>query len=134
MKIRRTFTALSAIALFGIAALAGSSAGIPLAQAAPPPGPHGKPEPEMLGAHWAKGQIPAFGRKGTQLLTYHGGPVMGGGTEVRPIFWGSSWPDDTQAKQLWLADFYGGVGASSYMRTNTANDSSTTLNKVSTAV
>jgi len=87
----------------------------------------------MLGTHWAKDHTPPFAR-GTQVLNYHGGPVMSTGIQVQPIYWGQSWATDAQSKRTWLGTFYGGVGRSSYMATNTANDSSATFNKVSTSV
>src|SRR5262245_20872362 len=56
---------------------------------------HGQPEPPMAGVHWAKGQGPAHSQAGQNTgspnLINHGGPVLGSGTTVVPIFWGSSW-------------------------------------------
>src|SRR4051794_14656879 len=77
------------------------------AEAAPPPGPHGAPEPDMLGVHWVRGKAPPFGggSSADPHLLYHGGPVMEVGTEVRAIFWGSTWtPGD--AKITALGSFY----------------------------
>src|ERR1041385_7794999 len=94
--------------LLGFAAAAGL--GIGSIDAAPPPGPHGQPEPDMLGVHWAKDHAPPRGHFSTPLLSYHGGPVMASGTQVQPIYWGTSWSSDTQSKVALLAAFYGGVG------------------------
>ena len=52
--------------------------------------------------------------QGSNGIVYHGGPVMGSGTVVEPIYWGTSWSADTQNKIGLLASFYGGVGGSSY--------------------
>src|SRR4051812_32781994 len=92
------------------------------AEAAPPTGPHGAPEPEMLGVHWARGNAPPFGggSSANPHLVYHGGPVMATGTEVQAIFWGTTWTP-TDAKITALGSFYSNVGGSSYMRTNQAN-------------
>src|SRR4051794_33935978 len=121
-------TRLFALGIFAASAcLLGSLAVNQDALASPPPGPHGKPEPDMLGTHWAKDHTPPFAR-GTQVLNYHGGPVMSTGIQVQPIYWGQSWATDAQSKRTWLGTFYGGVGRSSYMATNTANDSSATFN------
>jgi hypothetical protein len=98
------------------------------AEAAPPPGPHGAPEPAMLGVHWARGNAPPFGggSSADPHLLYHGGPVMETGTEVRAIFWGTTWtPAD--AKINALGSFYSNVGASSYMSTNQANKGGPTV-------
>ena len=51
-------------------------------------------------------------------LTWHGGVVQSTATTVFPIYWGSTWGSDT-AKIGWLDSFYGGVGGSGYMRSNT---------------
>jgi hypothetical protein len=103
-----------------------------LVEAAPPPGPHGAPEPEMLGIHWARGNAPPFGGGSDPHLDYHGGPVMDGGTVVHPIYWGTSWTSANE-KIGALASFYLGVGNTSYMGTNQGNVSSV-AKTVSTAV
>ena len=111
---------LSALGIFGLLTLlAASGAGV---EAAPPPGPHGAPEPSMLGIHWSKGHAPPFGGGGSDPhLVFHNGPVMANGTEVTPIFWGSSWPSLAGDKISGLADFYGHVGGTSYFATNEGN-------------
>jgi hypothetical protein len=50
-------------------------------------------------------------------LLWHGGQIMTSSV-VRPIFWGSGWSNPGD-KITGLDKFYGGVGASSYMNTNT---------------
>ena len=134
MRNPRRLTVVTMLGLLVLTALTAGVIGSRDALAAPPPGPHGKPEPDMLGTHWAKDHAPPFGRGGTQLLSYHGGAVMSSGIQVQPIYWGTSWSSDTQAKANLLAAFYSGVSGTSYMRTNTANDLSSTVNKVGTAV
>jgi hypothetical protein len=58
------------------------------------------------------------GKNAAPLLLYHGGPVMSGGAQVTPIFWGTSWTA-TNSKIAGMATFYGGVGGTSYLGTNT---------------
>jgi hypothetical protein len=67
------------------------------------------------------------GAKPAKLLTYHNGPVMtdsagpiGGGVAVTAIYWGTSWgsPSFAGDKVSGLASFYGGIGGTSYMKTN----------------
>ena len=62
------------------------------ADAGGPDGPHGKPEPPMLGVHYARGQQakPAAG-KPSPLLAYRGGDVITTTLDVTPIYWGSGW-------------------------------------------
>ncbi len=78
---------------------------------------NGRPEPPMRGIHWARGQMPPSARPTSSPdLIYHGGPVLHG-TVVEPIFWGNwSSPAD---KISGLQTFYGGIGNSSYAKTNT---------------
>lgn len=76
-------------------------------------------EPLMGGIHWARGeQKPPSARPNkSPNLIYHGGPVMQG-TFVTPIFWGTSWSNDSQNKQGWLDTFYSGMNQSAYASTN----------------
>jgi len=68
--------------------------------------------------HLARGQARP-GSGGVQLLQYHGGAIMTS-TVVQAIYWGTSWadPNFTGDKITGLAAFYGGVGGTSYMKTN----------------
>ena len=52
-------------------------------------------------------------------LIYHGGPVMTSQTRVQPIFWGTSWPSYKGDEISGINSFYGGVGSTSYLGTNT---------------
>lgn len=61
---------------------------------------------------------PGSGPKRSPNLTYHGGPIRTSTTTVVPIYWGTSWSAG-QAKVTWMGTFYGGVGGSGYMNTNT---------------
>src|SRR5437660_866164 len=103
MDFRKPLAAIATAVIVGLAATS--------AQAAPPPGPHGQPEPDMLGVHWAKDHTPPpFAHGGTSLLSFHGGGVMTAGIQVQPIYWGTGWSSDAQSKSVWLAAFYSGVG------------------------
>jgi hypothetical protein len=77
-------------------------------------------EPPMAGIHWARGAAPAARPNKSPNLTFHGGPVMHG-TVVTPILWGARWGDPAFVadKQSGLAEFYQGVGNSTYADTNT---------------
>jgi len=80
-----------------------------------------RPEPPMLGKHLAKGQARPGGGGGTPLLTYHGGGVVLSPTnvDVHPIFWGTSWTNPAAEKVSGIKLFYGGVGSSTYLNSNT---------------
>ena len=87
------------------------------------PTEHGRPEPQgaeppVGGVQWARGQAghPA-GAGGVKLLQWFGGPVQHG-TVVTPIFWGTSWANDTSDKINGLKEFYKSVGGTSYAATN----------------
>jgi hypothetical protein len=59
------------------------------------------------------------GGGGNPNLTYHGGPIMTSAA-VTAIYWGTSWNDSRHSGELTgLATFYGGLGNSNYMGTNT---------------
>jgi hypothetical protein len=51
-------------------------------------------------------------------LLYHGGAIMTSSV-VKAIYWGSSWGTAAGDKITGLARFYGGVGGTGYMNTNT---------------
>src|SRR5258707_8659965 len=60
---------------------------------------HGRPEPPMLGIHWARGFDPfarlnqahgGGGGKPTPNMTFHGGKIMTTAV-TKAIFWGPSW-------------------------------------------
>ena len=63
------------------------------------------------------GARPGGGGSGDPNLVWHNGAIMTSSV-VKAIFWGSSWtsPGD---KISGLDRFYGGVGGSAYMKTNT---------------
>jgi hypothetical protein len=69
--------------------------------------------------HLARGQARPGGG-GVQLLQYHGGAIMTSSV-VQAIYWGPSWNITSFKgdKITGLASFYGGVGGSNYMKTNT---------------
>jgi hypothetical protein len=68
--------------------------------------------------HLARGQARPGGG-GVQLLEYHGGAIMTSSV-VKAIFWGPSWSNSTFTgdKISGLGQFYGDVGGTKYMQTN----------------
>jgi hypothetical protein len=98
-------------------------------------GGHGQPDSPMLGIHYAKGEArPGSGGGGSPLLVWQGGQVMPSST-VTAIFWGAQWANAsfTSDKMTGLDTFYGHVGGTTYMKTNTEytgldpNDASKTV-------
>jgi hypothetical protein len=81
---------------------------------------HGKKEPEMLGAHQARGEASHHRGGGSPDMTLHGGNVMSSGTAVTAIFWGPNWANSsfTGDKQSGLGQLYSNVGGTGYARTN----------------
>ena len=87
---------------------------------------HGRPEPPMLGIHWARGFDPfarvneahsgQAGRKRSPNMTYHGGKIMPT-ADSTAIFWGPGWnnPGD---KITGLDSWYTGFGNSNYAKTS----------------
>jgi hypothetical protein len=77
------------------------------------------PDTPMLGAHLARGvraqQVREAGS--SPNLIWHSGAILNS-TKVVAIYWGSSWTP-SNPKIAGLASFYGGLGGSSYMNTNT---------------
>ena len=85
---------------------------------------HGRPEPPMLGIHWARGFDPAArvnqaGAKRTPNMTYHGGKIMPTAV-TETIFWGPKW-----ANSLFISDkisgldsWYSGFSGSHYAQTS----------------
>jgi hypothetical protein len=84
----------------------------------------GKPEvksADAFGIVWDHGNAGGHAKpqKNTPNMTYHGGPVQIGTTEVHPIFWGTSWQGYTGDEINGIDTFYASVGGSSYAGTNT---------------
>ena len=85
---------------------------------------HGRPEPPMLGIHWARGFDPfarsnqAGGRK-TPNMTYHGGKIMPTAV-TQTIFWGPKWSNSTfiSDKISGLDSWYTGFSNSHYAQTS----------------
>jgi hypothetical protein len=95
------------------------------------------PEPAMLGAHMARGVKAAKPVKSPNLI-YHNGGVAVSGAQVTAIFWGTKWNSASFVgdKITGIDSFYGGVGNTSYVGTNTeytSTDTGTVAN-VSAAV
>jgi hypothetical protein len=130
LKIRAL--AVLALVTVGTVVLSG------IADAQQPTGPVGAPEPPMLGVHWARDANPGQAHKpGSRVakspnLSYHGGPVMNAGTVVVPIYWGTSWAPSGDPKITGMSTFYGGVGTTAYLSTNSEYTDST--GNVSTGV
>src|SRR5215468_2934647 len=83
----------------------------------------GQPENPALGVHWARGEAGAankHGGGGSPDLVWHNGAILTSST-VTAIFWGNSWATASFVgdKISGLDQFYGGVGGSKYMGTNT---------------
>ena len=87
---------------------------------------HGRPEPPMLGIHWARGFDPLartneaqrttpFARRSVNM-TYHGGKIMPT-ADSKAIFWGPGWntPGD---KITGLDSWYTGFSGSNYAKTS----------------
>jgi hypothetical protein len=110
---RSLFAAVSAVALFALAAVVATA----VAAGSPP----------SIAAGPAFGFVPsqnanhAGGGHGghVSLLLWNGGPVMHS-TTVIPVFWGSKWSDSafTGDKVTGLDTFYSRVGGTSYLHTN----------------
>jgi hypothetical protein len=82
--------------------------------------------PPSIAAGPAFGFVPSHnanqagkGQKRSQLLSWHGGPVMHS-TTVASVFWGASWSNSTFTgdKISGLDYFYSNVGGTGYARTN----------------
>jgi hypothetical protein len=97
------------MAALGVAVLCGS-----VARANPP-------EVQKNGIAYAKGHTPGHGKPGGALLLYHNGGVMNTGAAVQAIFWGPKWSQSSFAgdKIAGLGVFYGGIGGTAYLGTNT---------------
>ncbi len=95
------------------------------------------PEPAMLGAHMARGVKAAKPVKAPNLI-YHNGEVAVSGAAVTAIFWGTKWSNANFVadKMTGIDSFYGGVGNTSYLDTNTEYTSTDTgvVRNVSPAV
>ena len=85
---------------------------------------HGRPEPPMLGIHWARGFDPAArvnqaGAKRTPNMTYHGGKIMRTAV-TETIFWGPKWGNSSFAgdKITGLDSWYKDFSNSNYARTS----------------
>jgi hypothetical protein len=75
----------------------------------------------QAGTVWERGLATAAAHGAhtqTPNLIYHGGPVMTSQTKVQPIFWGTSWPSYKGDEITGINSFYGGVGSTSYLGTN----------------
>lgn len=87
----------------------------------------GRPEPPMLGIHWARGFDPlariheaksGAGHKGSNPdMTYHGGKILTT-TDAKAIFWGTSWGSYTGDKITGMDTWYTGFSSSNYAKTS----------------
>lgn len=85
---------------------------------------HGRPEPPMLGIHWARGFDPfarsnQAGARKTPNMTYHGGKIMPTAI-TKTIFWGPKWSDSAfiSDKISGLDSWYTGFSNSNYAQTS----------------
>src|SRR5229473_2273835 len=88
---------------------------------------NGRPEPPMLGIHWARGFDPfarvneAHGQAGRKVknpdMTYHGGKIMPT-ANTQAIFWGTSWAGYTGDEMTGMDSWYAGFGGSNYAQTS----------------
>ena len=73
--------------------------------------------PPVLGITWARGVNVANPARGTSpLMTYHGGKIMPT-SNVRAIFWGTSWGTYTGDKITGIDTYYTGLTNSNYAKT-----------------
>ena len=86
----------------------------------------------MLGLDWSKGQARVSGGSSPNM-TYHNGSILTS-TEVKAIFWGTSWDPNSTAddKISGIDSWYTGVGGSFYAKTNDEYKAGT--NQVTSAV
>jgi hypothetical protein len=79
---------------------------------------HGKPEPPMLGIHWAKGIKPARPRSNPDMI-WHNGAIMNNAA-VQVIYWGPKWANSSFVgdKISGLDSFYSGFSNSNYAKTS----------------
>lgn len=121
MRIPRLLFIVLAVALVGGALGLRTTTQSPTVSALDSTDGHGRPEPPMLGIHYARGAKPGgnVSVKSIPLLQPHGGDVMPT-AQIVPIYWGGKWTDSTFAKDkiTGLATFYGGVSGSAYIGTN----------------
>jgi hypothetical protein len=109
-----------ALKLVVLAVVVGGALAAAAAQASPPPPT--QTAGGVSGLVTPKGE--ARRRGASPNLLYHGGLVMRNGAAVTAIFWGSSW-SNSDPTIAGVADFYSGVGGSSYAGTNTEYTDST---------
>ncbi len=76
-----------------------------------------RPEPPMLGIHWARQAAKSHLGSQSVLMTWHGGDILVS-TNTGAIFWGSSWPNYTGDKITGMETFYSGWNGSNYAKTS----------------
>jgi len=119
MRIPRLLFIVLAVALVGGALGLRATSQSPTVSALDTTDGHGRPEPPMLGVHYARGQAgKTAGAKTSPLLQYHGGLIQTSASQVNPIYWGAAW-NSSNEKIAALDGFYASVGGSAYMGTNT---------------
>ena len=127
---RKHSRALVALLTAGVAMLAAIAAATAGAQ-----GPSINAGPQA-GTVWERGLATAAAHAAhttSPNLMYHGGAVVTSQTKVQPIFWGTSWASYQGDEISGINSFYGGVGNTSYLGTNTEYTQSGGA-RVSTAV
>ncbi len=118
MRIPRLLFIVLAVALVGGALGLRTTSQSPTVSALDTTDGHGRPEPPMLGIHYARGAKPGGAARTSPLLVYHGGLIQTANSAVNPIYWGASWTS-TNSKIGALDGFYANAGGTAYMGTNT---------------
>ena len=117
---------LSAVAVLSVVAACSQSPDAPTSPASPSAGPSLSQNPNdeiqndpKVHVHLARGQARPGGGGGSPQLVWHNGAILTS-TPVKAIFWGTSWTSAgfTGDKISGLNSFYGGIGGTSYMKTN----------------
>src|SRR4051812_7200464 len=123
------------VSRLGLSALAIATAAATAGFVSPADGAE-RPDPRivsggMAGVVHAKGATSHARPGSSPNLLFHNGAIMTS-TFVQPIFWGTSWAGYTGDKMSGIDNFYGGIGGTSYLKTN--SEYSGTNGKVGTGV
>jgi hypothetical protein len=117
---------------WGLVAMAALSVAVLCGAVAKAAAPEVQKPGDAHGLAYAKGHA-SHGPSSRALLLYHNGGVMNTGATVKAIFWGASWPSNPGDKITGIDSFYGGIGGTSYLGTNTEYTDAS-LNHVATNV
>src|SRR3954453_4413094 len=123
------------VSRLGLSALAIATAAATAGFVSPAAGAE-RPDPRivsggMAGVVHAKGATSHARPGSSPNLLFHNGEIMTS-TVVQPIFWGTSWAGYIGDKMSGIDSFYGGIGGTSYLKTN--SEYTGTNGKVGTSV